>query len=636
MRNVIIGTAGHVDHGKTEIVRALTGRNTDRLEEEKKRGISIVLGFAPLDLGEGIRAGIVDVPGHERFVKNMVSGAVGVDLALIVVAADEGVMPQTIEHFEVLRLLGVEAGVIAITKADIADPEIMEIVESDVRELLKGTPLEDSQIIRTSSVTGEGIAGLKKLLLEKSLEVVVRPGGDYFRMPVDRVFTRPGIGTIVTGTTWRGEVGKGDELVIEPGAKKVRVRDVHNFEEVLGRAGAGTRTALALHGVKTGEVDTGDQIFSPGIAVNSGMIDAHIEISRIKGSRLQNRQRVRFHHAAGEILARVILLDREELGAGEEGLVQLRLERPTVAIGADRFVLRRYSPMRILAGGRILDPVAPKAKRFQEGHITFLNALSGGSPHDLVMAVVERSDGEGVAAGELGIFGLSDEAVGVTVASLIAGGGIISVQDRLISAGVVRKAKERLLDLLDLHNAENPLVWGVDREQARKEAGFGKGPLFEYILRESGDEGVIFFRGGRIRTGSDLIELTGEDTEMLGRLFSSIEKARLRFPSAADLLPLAGDRIVLERYMHILQEEGKVIKLGGDRFVSRAVVGDLLGRLDSIFEKNESLSIGDFKEFFDLSRKYAVPLLEYLDNEGITVRKGDSRVAGPRLGQEKR
>lgn len=310
MQNIIIGTAGHVDHGKTEIVRALTGLSTDRLDEEKERGISIVLGFAPLALGEGISAGIVDVPGHEKFVKNMVSGAVGVDLALIVVAADEGVMPQTIEHFEVLRLLGVETAVIAITKIDIADPEIADIVESDVRELLKGTFFEDSPFIRTSAVTGEGIEELKKLLFEQAGNVRTKPDYEYFRMPVDRVFTRTGIGTIVTGTTWRGEVSRGDELIIEPGAAKVRVRDVQNFDKVLGKAQAGTRTALALHGVKTDAVFTGSQIFSPGVAERSSMVDSLLEISGIKGSHIKNRQRVRFHHAAGEILARVILLDK--------------------------------------------------------------------------------------------------------------------------------------------------------------------------------------------------------------------------------------------------------------------------------------------------------------------------------------
>ena len=621
-----------MDHGKTEIVRALTGTNTDRLDEEKERGISIVLGFAPLDLGEGINAGIVDVPGHEKFVKNMVSGAVGVDLALIVVAADEGVMPQTTEHFEVLRLLGVETGVIAITKIDIADPEIADIVESDVKELLKGTPLEDSPFIRTSSVTGEGIEELKKHLLEQARNVRTKPEYEYFRMPVDRVFTRPGIGTIVTGTTWRGEVSKGDELIIEPGAAKVRVRDVQNFDKVLGRAQAGTRTALALHGVKTNAIFTGSQIFSPGIAERSSMVNALLEISGIKGSRIRNRQRVRFHHAAGEILARVILLDREELNAGERGLVQIRTETPIAAIGGDRFVLRRYSPMRILAGGKILDPVAGKAKRFRKELVSFLQSVSEGPAVEIILAVVERSGETGTTRKELRLFGLSSKDIEKGVTALLGDKRAVLIQGRIISTDIIRRAKEKLCGTLARHSDENPLIWGMDREQARTAAALGEGPLFEHILKEGSAEGVIFFKGGKIRTGGDLIDLSDNDRLKLGSLNAVIEKAGLRFPSAAELLSEAGDEVILEKYLHILQEDRKVIKLGQERYVSKAVIEGLLKRLEGIFEKNPSISIGDFKDAFELSRKYAVPLLEYLDNEGVTVRKGDLRVAGSRLG----
>ncbi|HSG27518.1 MAG TPA: selenocysteine-specific translation elongation factor, partial [Candidatus Krumholzibacterium sp.] len=273
MKHLIIGTAGHVDHGKTEIVRALTGRNTDRLDEERQRGISIVLGFAPLDLGGGLTAGLVDVPGHERFVKNMVSGATGVDLALIVVAADEGVMPQTIEHFEVLRLLGIDSAVIAVTKTDLVDAETAGIVESEVSDLLKGTPLEKAPIVRTSSVTGEGIEALRTLLRQKAGETAVTREKGFFRLPIDRVFTSSGIGTVVTGTAWSGSVRKGDELVVEPGGRKVRIRDVQSFDTVLDTGEAGMRTALALHGVKPGDLVPGMQVISPGIASESSMMD---------------------------------------------------------------------------------------------------------------------------------------------------------------------------------------------------------------------------------------------------------------------------------------------------------------------------------------------------------------------------
>jgi len=363
---VIIGTAGHVDHGKTELVKALTGHDTDRLAEEKKRGISIVLGFAPIDLGAGIEAGVVDVPGHERFVKNMVSGAVGVDVALIAVAADEGVMPQTEEHFEVLRLLGVRSGVIALTKIDLVDDEIADVVESEVADLLAGTPLEGSPFVRTSIVSGEGIEETRAALARAVDDAAGRRPGGFFRMPIDRVFTRSGIGTIVTGTIWSGHVTTGNEFSLEPQGRKVRVREVQTFEHDIDESVSGMRTALALHGVKVEDVSTGDQLIEPGVLPVSSMIDVRIEMSVLPGSKLKNRQRVRLHHAAAELLARAVLLDSEQLGPGESGMVQLRLEKPAAAMSGDRFVLRTYSPMRILAGGQILDPSAPKAKRFQE------------------------------------------------------------------------------------------------------------------------------------------------------------------------------------------------------------------------------------------------------------------------------
>ena len=369
MSNLIIGTAGHVDHGKTEIVRALTGKDTDRLAEEKQRGISIVLGFAPLDLGDGLTAGLVDVPGHERFVKNMVSGAVGVDLALMVIAADEGVMPQTREHFEVLRLLGVTKGVIAVSKIDLVDDEMADLVESEVRDLVKGTGLEKSPVVRTSALTGEGIDELR-LALRGQAETVQEKGRiDIFRMPVDRAFTRSGIGTIVTGSIWSGEVRKGDVLLLEPGGGKVRVREVQSFDMELESAGSGQRAAIALHGVRVDEIGIGDQLVTPDELARTSMIDATVEMSGLEGSRLKNRQRIRLHHAAGEILARAVLLDSEEMDAGSSGLIQFRLEKKTVARLGDRFVLRSYSPMRVIGGGKVLDPPTRQSGSGRSGSV---------------------------------------------------------------------------------------------------------------------------------------------------------------------------------------------------------------------------------------------------------------------------
>lgn len=631
MPNCIIGTAGHVDHGKTEIVRALTGRDTDRLNEEKRRGISIVLGFAPLDLGRGVTAGVVDVPGHERFVKNMVSGATGVDLALLVVAADEGVMPQTAEHLEVLRLLGVERGVVAVTKIDLVDAEIIELVESELHDLLSSTPLARAPFVRTSIVTGEGIDRLREVLRDEAERVGRRESGDFFRMPVDRVFTRSGIGTIVTGTTWSGEVGKGDELVVEPSDRPVRVREVQQFDAVVERATVGIRTALALHGVRVGDVSIGDQILTAGVLAPSSMLNASVEVSTLAGSRIVNRQRVRFHHAAGEIMARVILLDREKLGEGDTGLVQLRLEKRTVARRGDRFVMRSYSPMRVIAGGRILDPTALKAKRFRTGTLHELGSLAAGSERDVVLTLSSRGAAAGVSAGELRRYGLTGERATAIIAALEAEGRIFMVNDRAIDAEVVTSAERSLIETAERFAAGDRLRWGIDREELREKLGLGGGPLFDFLLERGKRSGRLFFKGGQVRAGSGERELSGTDRALLSRLESRIEDAGFAFVTAAELGDQVGDPKRLVSYLRILEEKGTVVKVAPDGYLHADAHRELLRMVSERIADGGTISVGAFKEMGGLSRKYAVPLLEYLDGEGITERKGDVRAAGPRF-----
>ncbi len=631
MEHIIIGTAGHVDHGKTEIVKALTGRNTDRLEEERRRGISIVLGFAPIDLGENMEAGIVDVPGHERFVKNMVSGAVGVDLALIVVAADEGVMPQTVEHFEVLRLLGVEDAVVAVTKIDLVDEETAGIVESEMVDLLRGTAMEKAPVVRTSAVTKEGIAKLRELLRAEALKTKPGRGRDFFRLPVDRVFTRSGIGTIVTGTAWSGQVSVGDELAIWPGANRVRVRNVHNFDRALSTARAGMRTALALHGIKIEDIEPGAQLLSPGVGEETSILNVVLEMSGTKGSRLVNRQRVRLHHAAAEVLARAILLDRDELSEGERGFVQLRLESPVVAFGQDGFILRTYSPMRVLGGGRVLDPVALKAKRFRQDLISELEDLLSRDPERMILALIKREKLDGISAARIRSYGIADKNAQHEAGLLEAGGRARWIEGRLFSEEVLMEGEKRLMAVLEGFSSANPLVWGVDRERLRFEAGLGSGPVFEYLLARGRDANRLFFRAGRVRAGSGELELSGRDIELMGVLEKRIRDAGLQFAGRQDLIHLLGDEKLLVRYLHILQSDGRVRKIGGEGYMDSNAFDGMKKRLAEILSASGSMSVGEFKDEFALSRKYAVPLLEHLDSEGITVRRGDSRVAGPGL-----
>lgn len=635
MSNLIIGTAGHVDHGKTEIVKALTGKDTDRLAEEKQRGISIVLGFAPLDLGEGLTAGLVDVPGHERFVKNMVSGAVGVDLALIVIAADEGVMPQTREHFEVLRLLGVTKGVIAISKIDLVDEEMAELVESEVRDLVKGTGLEESPIIHTSTVTGAGLDGLRSALRDQAGTVREKSRLDIFRMPVDRVFTRSGIGTIVTGSIWSGEVRKGDSLLLEPGGRKVRVREVQSFDMELESAGSGQRAAIALHGVRVDEIGIGDQLVTPVALVQTSMMDVAVEMSAMEGSRLKNRQRIRLHHAAGEIMARAILLDSEELGAGSSGFVQLRLEKRTVARTGDRFVLRSYSPMRVIGGGKVVDPLPDKAKRFRNERIEFLSLLTGGDDEGVIRALAERAEVAGIDSAALLRYGFAFERGQAKLEELSRTGALSEIGQSCIAREVIEGKEREMRDVLERFAASNKLAWGMERETLRERLGVGDAPLFDHLIRVGGERGEIFSKGGRVRFGSGEMELEKRDARVLDALVERIGKAGFEFAAKSDLVEIEANEKRLSSFMHILLGEGRIVRILSYGYLGTENHGRMLEILSSHFEGTEHLSVGDFKELFGFSRKYAVPMLEYLDSEGYTMRVDDSRVEGRKL-KEKR
>jgi len=634
LKNMIIGTAGHVDHGKTELVRALTGRDTDRLAEEKERGISIVLGFAPIETGSGTRAGIVDVPGHERFVKNMVAGASGVDVVLMVVAADEGVMPQTLEHFEVLRLLGVSTGVVAVTKTDLVDADIVEVVRSEVGDLLEGSPLEGSPVVGTSVVTGEGMGEVRAALEEAVARAAERRPGDFFRMPVDRVFTRSGIGTIVTGTTWSGEAGRGDELSVEPGGRKVRVREVQSFDTDVERAGPGMRTAVALHGVKKGDIRTGEQLVTPGALEGGSMIDAVVEVSALEGSALRMRQRVRLHHAAAERLGRAVLLGTGRLGPGERGFVQLRLESPAVAAGGDRFVLRTYSPMRVLAGGTVLDPSPGKARGKDEGRVRFLEELASRDPRRIVEALIGRAGASGLRIEDTARFGLDGRSARGAAEAAVSSGRAVGWGERLFGTAVLKDARGRLYAELDEFARGNRLVWGIDREELRARAGLAGSPLFDLLLDEGRSGGGLFFKGGRVRSGSESVEMSKEDRRVYDELESILVESGMRYPAMRDLTAsVTRDEGKLVNLLHLLQEEGRAVRLPGEGYIEAGALGRIVEGVRGILEEKGSMSVGDLKDMTGLSRKYAVPILEYLDGEGYTVRRGDARVAGPRLGK---
>jgi len=630
--NMVSGTAGHVDHGKTELIEALTGRNTDRLEEEQRRGISIVLGFAPLDLGEDLNVGVVDVPGHERFVKTMVSGAVGVDMALLVVAADEGVMPQTTEHMEVLRLLGVKKGVVAVTKIDLVDEETVEFVEEEVREFTRGTFLEGAPVVRTSVVTGEGIERLREVLRETALGVSKARAGDFFRMPIDRIFTLQGIGTIVAGTTWSGEVRKGDELVIEPEGRTVRVRDVQSFDRSLDRATAGLRTALAIHGVKKEELTIGDQVLTPGVLAPSSMLNAFLEVSPIEGARVKTRQRVRFHHAGREILGRIVIIGSGELGPGDKGFVQLRLEEPAVAMKGDRFVIRSYSPMRVIAGGVVLEPVAVKAREKHFAEIAkHLDVMQSGTPGEIVREVVAHAPAIGIERSELRRYGLSLDVIEDAVGALVNSKEIVAVGSRLFSGKLVSEKRKELKEVLEAFMRENRLRWGMEREELRSRLGLADSPLFDYLIEDGLSKGELFVKASQVRAGSESIKLTEEEAQALKRIEDEIEAGGFKFLTEQELLGLAGDKKKLAHSLKLLQERGSIVRISGQCYMHARHYGELLRKAHEKLSAGGAISVGEFKEMFGFTRKYAVPVLEHLDGVGFTKRVENERVAGHRM-----
>ena len=631
-RKLIIGTSGHVDHGKTEIVKALTGRDTDRLREEKERGISIVLGFAPIDLGEGITAAVVDVPGHERFVKTMVSGAVGIDLALLVVAADEGVMPQTLEHFEVLRLLGVRGLVVAVTKIDLADGELVGLVEEEIDELAAGTPFAGAPVVRTSAVTGEGLEELRAQLRAQAIALGTRDTADFFRMPVDRAWTRSGIGTIVTGTAWSGEVAKGDELVVEPLSRPVRVREVHSFDRSVETASAGMRTALALHGIKVEDAAIGSQVLAPNKLASTLMLNVRIEVSKLAGEDVKTRRRIRFHHAASEIIGRIIALEGGAIPAGGAGYAQIRLERPAVARRGDRFIIRSYSPQRVIGGGAVLDPNPPKFRLHDAAStLALLRSLDRGEAGEAVSALAASAAGAGFPAAALPRYGIPSGAGEAVVRSLEREGRLVAIEGRLFEAGVASAAERSLHGLIRKVSSENPLLWGVDREELRARSGLAGSPLFDHLMERGRAGGTLFFKGGRVNAGGGERQLSPGDRASLERIEARIREGGFAFATKADLAGAAPDEKRLASYLHILVEQGAVVRIAPDGYLHaehwRRVLDEVRARLVS----GGTISVGDFKEIFGFSRKFAVPVLEHLDREGYTRREGDARAAGPRL-----
>lgn len=618
-----MGTAGHVDHGKTELIKALTGTDTDRLKEEKERGISIELGFAPLELEGEVFLGIIDVPGHERFIKNMVAGAGGIDLALLVIAADESVMPQTREHLDVLQSLAISRGIVVISKSDLANEEMRELVKSEVEDLVAGTLFEGAAVIETSVKTGDGLDDLKRAIVDVCRVIEARSANGPFRLPVDRMFIQSGIGQVITGSCYSGTVSVGDHLDLLPAKKRVRVRELQSFNEKRTSGHAGERLAIALQGVKAGDVQRGDVLVTPGAFPVSYMVDARIKLTAFETAELKNRQRIRVHHGAREVLGRVVLLDAETLKSPGDALVQLRLEQPIVAGAGDYFVIRRYSPPHVLGGGKVIDPNSVKHKRFDTQVLDHLALLEKGDPRDIVVKAIVDAGLDGVEKRRL-----SQEEL-----SLIAGSdALVEIEGFLFHSEVLERLAGRVAAIAIAYCREHPLLFGIDKEELKQKVDF-RAPkaLFNGVLEQLSRFGPLFLKGSRVRAGDSELKISPALEREIGVVAAAIEKAGLSFLAIDEIQDRSRVRGNFAEIIQFLRDEKRIVKISEKHYIDALALQQCNRRLYKLFEKKTEISVGDFKDEFAMTRKHAIPLLEFMDEQKITIRSGDHRVTGPTL-----
>jgi selenocysteine-specific elongation factor len=633
MKNIIIGTAGHIDHGKTALVRALTGIDADRLKEEKERGITIDLGFAHMDL-QGIRFGFVDVPGHERFVKNMLAGVGGIDLVLLVIAADESIMPQTREHFDICRLLKIQSGLVVLTKKDLVDEEFLELVKEEVEDLVAGSFLEGAEIIPVSSKTGEGIEELKAALLRSVQKIKEKEAKGIFCLPIDRAFTMHGFGTVVTGTLISGQVAKEEEIEILPLLRRTRVRGLQVYGRATDRALAGQRTALNLHGLEVQELERGMVLAHPDILHASSMMDVKLNLLASAARPLKTLTKVRFHHGTSEIIARIALLGQDQLEPGASCYAQLRLEKPAVAIAGDTFIIRQFSPILTIGGGVILDNHPLKHKQTDKQVTAFLSTLENGGPVERVAAFVNQSAADGITEKNL------VARLGLTRAGLQEHLQKLEKEKRIkvlarhpayvIDMPAHKQLCQAVIAQVQEFHKSNPLLRGISKEELRERLfGHAPGELFKAVLEELAAAEKIALVEDIVAIFGREIALSPEEQRLKEDLEAWFASTHFEPPSLDDLIgKFSGtanpDKI--KKLFYLLVKDKTLIKITDDFTFHAQAIAEIKNRLKERFAKGAKFGVGEFKDVFNISRKYAIPLLEYLDRERITRRVGNERI----------
>ncbi len=664
-RDLILGTAGHIDHGKTSLVKALTGIDCDRLPEEKARGITIDIGFARLDLGE-FRLGIVDVPGHERFIKNMLAGATGIDLAVLVVAADDSVMPQTREHLEILRLLGLRHGLVALTKCDLVDETTREVVELEVRDLVRGSFLESAPILRTSAHTGEGIAELKAAIGEICRHIEVRTGREWFRMAIDRSFIVQGHGTVVTGSVTSGSVRVGDELEWQPRGERVRVRSLQNHDQSVEEVHRGQRAAINLAGVHHEDVVRGQELATPGYLVPARVLTVRLHCLADARRPIKHRAAVRFHVGTAEIMGTVALLDCDAVQPGGWGLAQVFLEEPATTTWGQPFVVRGPSATQTLGGGQVLQPVARKIRRrhldvlerverlwtgdadARALAVAWFGGFAGFTPADLVRganiapdqtaAVIERLKERGE------LVEISKGARGEGRGTSDAGASSLAprpsphaphLRPMLLHADMIRELDERILQVLARLHEQFPLMSAHDRQKVQSQLDYiGDDALVhaavDRLIRQKRVVGDL----RRIARADHKPKLSGNLRKLKDKIIAAYQEGQFQPPDPASFAGQAGGNAAnLSDLLEVCVAEGYLVPIGPDFYLHSDTEADMRRRITARLETGSGLTVAEIRDLLGTTRKYAVPLCEYLDRVGLTRREGDLRVlAGSRTG----
>ena len=633
MKSIIVGTAGHIDHGKTALVKALTGIDADRLEEEKRRGITIDLGFAHMDLptpnGETLRLGFVDVPGHERFVRNMLAGVGGIDLVLLVIAADEAIKPQTREHFDILQLLGVQRGIPVLTKSDAVDEESLDVVRLEVEEFLRGTFLgqpsldKPKAVVAVSSLTGAGLDELKRAMVAAAAEVQPRDSHAIARLPIDRVFTMRGFGTVVTGTLVAGTIRREDEMEVFPTGRRVRVRGAQVHGQTAEAAVAGQRTALNLAGTSAEDLSRGMTLAPPATFEATRRADVRLRLLSSAPRPLKDRARVHFHSYTMETVAEVVLQGTKQIAQGEEAFARLKLPEATLLLPGDRFIIRQFSPVVTIGGGVVLD-AAPIPR--MPGHADFLKTLASGDAEAILRARIARRHHEGISMSRLvAETGWAKNVIETQMAQALRTGHVVRAGELFLDSPALEALKSHIMGMAADFHKNNPLVGGISKEELRAQVNASP-EVFETAA-------VMLVREKKLEVVGDLVRLPGhgvamrdEEVESKKKIEDAFASAGLKVPALQEVIAsLKVDKARAHKIVTLLLRDKVLIKVSDELVFHRGALEELRRQMAAYKMQSAKIDVAKFKELTGVTRKYAIPLLEYLDRERVTRRVGDIR-----------